>query len=220
MTVLDLRCSLAQIAGILTVIPGLPGRMHETDGTPHLDLSWKCRPRHDQIGRWYYGSRAGIRDSGLNKRNDIRKEMNMSNKAAENLAELESTLKHWQELEVATVDQTTAIMGKTQNPLIRLVMEIIRQDSIMHKRVQQVILDSLQTQAFSLTPEELGEIWEMIEKHAEMERETIALAEKARRNCRLFIQRHLLTYLIEDEKKHDQLLTQLEDFKRKLYPYG
>ena len=75
-------------------------------------------------------------------------------------------------------------MERTQNPLIRLVMEIIRQDSMMHKKVQQVILDSLEKQAFTLTPEELGEIWGMLEKHVEMEKETIALAEKGRRNCR------------------------------------
>jgi len=141
-------------------------------------------------------------------------------KAVENLEELKATIGRWQEIEVASVAQTTQIMERTQNPLIRLVMEIIRQDSVMHKRVQQVILDSLEKEAFTLTPEELGDIWEMVEKHAEMEKETIALAEKARRNCRLFVQRHLLTYLIEDEQKHDRLLAQLEDFKRKIYPYA
>ena len=144
----------------------------------------------------------------------------MTQKAAENLSELIAALNRWQEIESATIAQTTAIMDKTKNPLIRLVMEIIRQDSTMHKRVQQVLLDSLETQAFSLTPEELGDIWEMIERHATMEKETIALAEKAQRNCRLFVQRHLLSYLIEDERKHDRLLTQLEDFKRKIYPYA
>ena len=144
----------------------------------------------------------------------------MAQQAVENLSELLSTITRWQEIESAAIAQTTAVMEKTKNPLIRLVMEIIRQDSAMHRRVQQVILDSLEKEAFSLSPEELGEVWDMIEKHASMEKETIALAEKARRNCRLFIQRHLLTYLIEDEQKHDRLLTQLEDFKRKIYPYA
>ena len=144
----------------------------------------------------------------------------MKEKAVENLEELKATIGRWQEIEVASVAQTTQIMERTQNPLIRLVMEIIRQDSVMHKRVEQVILDSLEKEAFTLTPEELGDIWEMVEKHAEMEKETIALAEMARRNCRLFVQRHLLTYLIEDEQKHDRLLAQLEDFKRKIYPYA
>ena len=139
---------------------------------------------------------------------------------AENLEELKSTLRRWQEIEVESIAQTSAIIAKTQNPLIQLIMEIIRQDSAMHKRVQQVILDSLEKQAFSLTPEELGEVWDLIEKHAAAEKETIELAEKARKNCRLFVQRHLLTYLTEDEQKHDRLLNQLEDFKRKLYPYA
>jgi hypothetical protein len=144
----------------------------------------------------------------------------MKEKAVESLEELRTTLKRWQEIEDASVAHTTALMERTKNPLIRLVMEIIRQDSVMHKRVQQVILDSLEQQAFTLTPEELADIWDMIEKHAELEKETIALAEKARRNCRLFVQRHLLTYLIEDEQKHDRLMEQLEDFKRGIYPYA
>jgi rubrerythrin len=144
----------------------------------------------------------------------------MKEKAVENLEELKETLQRWQEIEIATVAHTTALLERTQNPLVRLVMEIIRQDSSMHNKVQQVILDSLEKQAFTLTPEELGDIWEMLEKHIEMEKETIALAEKARRNCRLFVQRNLLTYLGEDEQKHLRLLGQLEDFKRSMYPYA
>ena len=144
----------------------------------------------------------------------------MKEKAVESLEELQTTLRRWQEIEDASVAHTTALMERTKNPLIRLIMEIIRQDSVMHKRVQQVILDSLEQQAFTLTPEELADIWDMIEKHAELEKETLVLAEKARRNCRLFVQRHLLTYLIEDEQKHDRLMTQLEDFKRGIYPYA
>ena len=144
----------------------------------------------------------------------------MQQKAAESVEELKVTLREWQGLEDKTVEQTTAIAQKTQNPLIKLIMEIIRQDSVMHRRVQQVMLDGLEKEAFTLTPEELADVWDLIEKHAEMERQTIALAEKARRNCRLFVHRHLLTYLIEDEQKHDRLLSQLEDFKRGIYPYA
>jgi len=33
-----------------------------------------------------------------------------------------------------------------------------------------------------------------------------------------FVERHLLTYLVEDEQLHDCLLGQLEDFERKIYP--
>ena len=53
-----------------------------------------------------------------------------------------------------------------------------------------------------------------------MERETIAIAEKLRDECKFFVQRSLLEYLIIDEKKHDTILGQLEQFKKNLYPYG
>jgi len=144
----------------------------------------------------------------------------MTPKTAENPEELSAILKNWQTLENAAITHTTEVISKTSNPLIQLLMEIIRQDSVMHHRVQQVLLDSIEKQAFTLTPEELAGLWDMIEKHAEVEKQTIELAEKARNNCRLFVQRHLLTYLIEDEKKHDRLLGQLEDFKRGIYPYA
>ncbi len=145
--------------------------------------------------------------------------MPVAPRMAEDVESLKATLERWQQIEAKSIAQCTAIMEKTKNPLIRLVMEIIRQDSAMHERVEQAILDSLEKQAFSLTPEELGDIWDAVEKHAEAEKEVIELAEQARRNARGFVQRHLLSYLLADEQKHDRLLAQLEDFKRKLYPY-
>ncbi len=138
----------------------------------------------------------------------------------EQLEALKVTLRKWQKIEDGSVEHTTAILEKTQNPLIRLVMEIIRQDSVMHKRVQQTILDSLEKESFQLQPEELAEIWDMIEVHDEQEEEAIRMAEQARRNCPLVIQRQLLEYLIDDERKHERLMGHLEDFKRSLYPYA
>jgi hypothetical protein len=134
--------------------------------------------------------------------------------------DLVAVLRQWQGIEDLSVAGCTEVMEKTKNPLIRLVMEIIRQDSVMHKRVQQVMIDSMEKEAISLTPDELALIWDSVERHAAMEKETIALAMEARRDCRLFVLRHLLTYLLEDEQKHDRLLTQLEDFKRGIYPYA
>ena len=136
------------------------------------------------------------------------------------LEALKVTLRDWQKIEDGSVEHTTAILEKTQNPLIRLIMEIIRQDSVMHKKVQQAILDSLEKESFQLQPEELAEIWDMIEVHDEAEEEAIRMAEQARRNCPLVIQRQLLEYLIDDERKHERLMGHLEDFKRSLYPYA
>ena len=56
------------------------------------------------------------------------KALQKKEKSAENLAELASTLRRWQEIEDASVAACTGIIEKTDNPLIQLVMEIIRQD--------------------------------------------------------------------------------------------
>lgn len=134
--------------------------------------------------------------------------------------ELVEILRKWQALEIASIESTSQILKTTKNPLVRCVMEIILSDSKAHHIVEQALIDSLEKQAFSLTPEELGDIWQSVETHAELEKKTIELAEKALADCRLLAQRNLLSYLIEDEKKHERLLAQLEDFKRNLYPYA
>ena len=129
-------------------------------------------------------------------------------------------LQRWQEAENKTIGQTTTIISKSKNPLVKLIMEIIRHDSVMHHRVQQFVIESLTTRTVTLTPEELGEIWTLVEEHIAMERETIGYGEELKKLCKLFVQSSLITYLLTDEEKHDKLLGQLGDFKRKLYPYG
>jgi hypothetical protein len=135
----------------------------------------------------------------------------------ENLVKI---LKKWQEIEDESVKSTSAIIAKTKNPIIRQIMEIIKQDSAMHKKVQQVIIDSFEKEAISFDPEELSNIWEMVEKHIKLEEETVKLAEESRKNSNSFIVRYLLGYLITDEQKHNDILHQMEDVKKGMYPYA
>jgi len=133
---------------------------------------------------------------------------------------LVSTLKKWQKVEDASVQSTTEIIGKTKNPVVKQIMEIIKQDSAMHKRVQQLIIDSFEKEAIQLQPEELSNIWSLVENHIELEKETIRLAEESRKNSNSFIVRYLLGYLMTDEQKHNDILAQMEDVKRGMYPYA
>ena len=133
---------------------------------------------------------------------------------------LVATLKKWQKIEDASVKSTSDIIGATKNPIVRQIMEIIKQDSAMHKKVQQLIIDSFEKEAMQLQPEELSEVWSMIEKHIELEKETIRLAEESRKNSNSFVVRYLLGYLMTDEQKHNDILAQLEDIKRGMYPYA
>jgi rubrerythrin len=141
-------------------------------------------------------------------------------KGQERTDKLLKTLRDWQGIERHAIETTTKIMEKTDNLLIRQFMEIIRNDSVQHHRVQQFIIDSLTKQPVSLSHDELAQIWEEIEEHDKVERKTIEIAKECRDECQFFVQRSLLEYLISDEEKHDTILQGLEDFKKNMTKLG
>jgi len=132
-------------------------------------------------------------------------------------------MKRWQKLENATVAATAKIMENTDNPVVRMIMEIIQRDSQSHYHVQGLIAESLESKAISLTPEELGGIWELVEKHIEMERESVQMAKDslaALKGKKMVVQEYLLDYLRIDEQKHDIILQSMGTIKKGMYPYG
>jgi len=137
--------------------------------------------------------------------------------------EIVSNMKSWQKTENATIALTGQIMEKTDNPIVRMIMEVIQRDSQMHYHVQEWIADSLKNKTVSLTPEELSEVWKLIEHHIEIERKSIEFAEQALASLDgkgMVVQVYLLNYLIEDERKHNNLLSHLERVKKGMHPYG
>jgi len=134
-----------------------------------------------------------------------------------------ANMKRWQKIENASVSSTGKIIEKTNNPIVRLIMEIIQRDSQMHYRVQEFLVDSLESKAVSLSPDELGEVWEQIEAHIALEKETIRIAEDslaAMKGTKMVVQEYLLNYLMIDENKHNAVLNTLETIKKGMYPYG
>ncbi|MFH1687659.1 MAG: hypothetical protein ABIE70_09085 [bacterium] len=132
-------------------------------------------------------------------------------------------MRRWQKIENASVASTGRVIEKTDNPVVRLVMEIIQRDSQMHYRVQELIADSLTTKTTTLTPEELGEVWDMIEKHIQLEKKTVELAQEALaglKGKKMVVQEYLLDYLLIDEEKHNKVLATLATIKKGMYPYG
>ncbi len=122
-------------------------------------------------------------------------------------------LRQWQSVEDEAMQMTREIQFQTENPLIRLVMEIIAHDSAMHRRVQQFIIDSIENKQVGLPSEDFENFRNIIEKHAERERSAIAMAEKAKEGIDLFVPQYLFSYLLEDERKHDLLLDRFEEIK-------
>jgi hypothetical protein len=117
---------------------------------------------------------------------------------------------------------TSSVVDRTENSVIRLIMEIIQRDSHMHHRVQGMIADSLESTPMTVTPEEISAVWDLIEKHAEIEKATIDLAKSSLAAIEdaksLTVQHFLLKYLLADEEKHDALLDNLEAIKKNIYP--
>lgn len=137
--------------------------------------------------------------------------------------QLVANMKNWQKVENASVTSTSQVLEQTSNPVIRAIMEIIQNDSKMHYRIQEMIINSLEKEAVQLSPDELGSIWDKVEKHIEIEKRTVELAKEAieaLQGKKMVVQEYLLNYLLEDEEKHNHLLETLSMIKKGMYPYG
>jgi hypothetical protein len=132
-------------------------------------------------------------------------------------------MRRWQKIESDSISSTGHIMERTKNPLVRLVMEIIKRDSQMHYQVQEFIANSLESKTISLTPDELKGVWKMIEEHIQLEEKSVELANEAiqaLRGRKMVVQEYLLDYLLMDEQKHNKILETLGTIKKGMYPYG
>ena len=135
-----------------------------------------------------------------------------------------ANMSKWQKIEQASIQSTGKIIEATDNPVIAIVAEIIQRDSENHKRVQALIQSTLESQAVALSPDDLGKVWNLIEKHIAIEKETVELAKDSLSAIEgkkgMILQQYLLEYLLRDEEKHDAVLANLETIKKNMYPYG
>jgi bacterioferritin (cytochrome b1) len=130
-------------------------------------------------------------------------------------------MKRWQKLENAAIAQTARIMEETEHPLIRAIMEVIKNDSENHYRIQQLIIDSVEKQYINVFTDDLARCWESIERHIALEKKTIEMAAEsmaALEGSKNVVQLYLLDYLKMDEEKHEKLLADLDRIKRAMYP--
>jgi len=135
-------------------------------------------------------------------------------KSVEQSGKLVKILKDWQKLEDDTIAHAEASLKKSKNKLVKLTMEMIKHDSQKHRAMQQMLIDSLTVEPFVLTPEELGDLSDGLNKHLAAEAKSLELADEALQNSELFVTRYILSYLIADEQKHHALLGKLNELKR------
>jgi hypothetical protein len=126
-----------------------------------------------------------------------------------------ANLREWQKLEHAQINLTGAVMEETSNPVVSVVMEIIQRDSEMHHRVQQLIIDSLESEVVAMEAADVARVRQELHNHLEMEKETVRIAQEslaALAGRELVIQEFLMDFLRRDEEKHRELLVALETF--------
>lgn len=137
--------------------------------------------------------------------------------------EIVKNMKRWQAIEDSAVASTGKIIEKTDNPLIRMVMEIIQHDSQTHHRVQEFITRAMEEKPIAITPEDLEKVWDEIDNHIRIEEKTVEMAEKALealKGRKMVVPEYLINYLLRDENKHNALLADLSIIKKNMYPYG
>jgi hypothetical protein len=136
---------------------------------------------------------------------------------------LAENMKKWQVIEDASMASTGRIMEQTNNPLIRLVMEIIQNDSRTHRMVQEFIYASLRHEPVALAVEDIAAVSDGIDKHNELEKKMISYVENLLGDLKekqLIVQGYLLNYLKDDEHKHLRMLSALDSVKKGVYPYA
>jgi len=138
-------------------------------------------------------------------------------------AQIIDNMRKWQKVEEVSIQQCEEIIAKTKNPIIKIVMEIIRNDSQNHYKVQELVASTLEGGTTTISPDDIGEVWDLIQRHIDMEKKAEEYARESKEALtgrKMVIQEYLLHYLLEDEEKHDHLLDSLETIKKGLYPYG
>jgi hypothetical protein len=133
-------------------------------------------------------------------------------------------MKEWQEIESTAIKTTREIGVKTENPLIKNIMITLNYDSARHRSVQQFIIDSLEKEHLTLSINDLGDVWTMIEKHIALEQKMVSLVKEVLETVKgkktLMVQQYFLEYLLADEEKHEAMLNKLHSIKDGIYPYG
>lgn len=136
-------------------------------------------------------------------------------KAMESSEEFLNIVKEWQALEDKTIQSADELIRKAKNPLIEMIMEMIKRDSGKHKIMLQMIIDNLTREAAHLSPDELAPVSELLTRHMEIEAKSIALANDALKKSELAVTRLILSALLNDETKHHSQLHELnEELKR------
>ncbi len=129
--------------------------------------------------------------------------------------ELIGEMIEWQKMEHEAITQAGRVISKTQNPVIRMIMEIIRKDSQMHQHLQGfVVAHRLFQESPKVQEDSRDELRGMIVKNRQAVKQMIEIMDNvftAMNGQKTNLLKTILHYLRDDERKHFTLLQALEN---------
>ncbi len=132
-------------------------------------------------------------------------------KPAEKSREFLKLIANWQALEDEMIEYAEREKGKTENPFIKTMLDMLRLNAQKYRHVQQMITESVEKEALHLSPEELKTLSGHLTRRLEMEGKRLSLADAAVRKSEVFFTSYLLSYLTEDLKTENALLKRFQD---------
>ena len=126
----------------------------------------------------------------------------------------------WKGLENDTITLAEDLQKKSDNPFVKVIMEIIKRDSEKHKVMQQFVIDTLTKEAIHLSPQELIPLADVLDRHIQAEAKSMGLANACAIESRNYFVDFIVSALTDDEVKHHNMLRTLDHIKGAVYPYG
>ncbi len=128
-------------------------------------------------------------------------------------------MNHWQRMEREAITHAGGAVAKTEHAVIRLMMEIVQQDSEMHQRLQGLVVrHRLFEEPLPPPGESLGELKSMVVKSRQAVKRMIEIMDNVFtlvNGEKASLLKALLQYLRSDERKHFLLLQDLENLLEK-----
>ncbi len=119
----------------------------------------------------------------------------------------------WMDSEDETIQDAKTLKNETDNPFVKMTMEMLIHDAEKHKIIQRMVIDSLTKEAVHLTPDEHVPLEEVLTKHILEESESLMRAVAILDRKEPKITRYLLSYLSADEAGHRELVGKLNELK-------
>ena len=127
--------------------------------------------------------------------------------------EMLKLLRKWVTIEDQTIRSCAAIINKAKNPIIGTLSNAIKNDSEKHKSILQLVIDGMTKSGFVLSPDDLAGVSSLLNKHVALEQKSIETASKALELSHDPIITQMLKLILEDEKKHKKMASQMNDLK-------